>query len=577
MTAGAPDGGASVVTGAAAAIPGRPPGRHVPDAMPADGHPAGNPSGHVDYRTLVEQIPCITYTEVHDTTTGKGQRTTFVSPQAARILGYAPAEFLADPDLWRKIRHPADRAKVLAAERTAEVTHQPFHAEYRMTARDGRMLWFRDDAVVVEDAESGGTFWQGVMFDISVEKHAAEQASEAELRYRSLVETLPATVFIDELDERATNIYTSPQTLQMFGYSPQEWRDVPDLWTRLIHPEDTDRIVASQARYKDAGETGVFDEEYRIVARDGHVVWVRDVAMVVRDDEGTPLYSQGFFLDITRQKEAEAELLDAVERERAQAERLVRLDALKNAVLSTLSKDLRAPLTAILAGANALRRPELDLAREETRDLLAQMATRARRMERLLNDLVDLDRLGRGILEPNRFPVDVAALVAEVVEGCEVLEGRRVEIDTEPVRIAADAPKVARIVENLLVNAAHHTPADASIWLRVRGAPEGALIEVADEGPGVPDGRKASLFDGLQRPYEVEGARGAGEGIGLALVARFAELHGGRAWVEDREGGGSSFRVLLPDATDPRSDATQPSAGSSSVSSGPAPDGTSTA
>ncbi|MGZ4146310.1 MAG: PAS domain-containing protein, partial [Actinomycetota bacterium] len=154
-------------------------------------------AGHVDYRTLVEQIPCITYTEVHDSSTGKGQRTTFVSPQAMRILGYAPAEFLADPDLWRTIRHPADRAKVLAAERTAEVTHQPFHVEYRMIARDGRMLWFRDDAVVVEDAETGGTFWQGVMFDISAEKQAAEQAIEAELRYRSLVETLPATVFID--------------------------------------------------------------------------------------------------------------------------------------------------------------------------------------------------------------------------------------------------------------------------------------------------------------------------------------------------------------------------------------------
>jgi two-component system, sensor histidine kinase and response regulator len=572
MGVGASDGGAPVATGTAAVPAGRAPVRHVPDqpaVAPPD--PPTSPAGHVDYRTLVEQIPCITYTEVHDTTTGKGQRTTFVSPQAARILGHAPAEFLADPDLWRKIRHPADRAKVLAAERTAEVTHQPFHVEYRMIARDGRMLWFRDDAVVVDDAETGGTFWQGVMFDISAEKQAAEQASEAELRYRSLVETLPATVFIDELDDQATNIYTSPQTMQMFGYSAQEWKDVPDLWMRLIHPEDAARIVASQARYKNGGETGVFDEEYRIVARDDHVVWVRDVAMVVRDDEGTPLYSQGFFLDITRQKEAEAELVEAVERERSQAERLVRLDALKNAMLSTLSKDLRAPLTAILAGANALQRPELDLERDETRDLLTQMATRARRMERLLNDLVDLDRLGRGILEPNRFPVDVGALVAEVAGACEVLEGRRVEIDAEPVRIAADAPKIARMVENLLVNAASHTPADAAIWLRVRGAPEGALIEVEDDGPGVPDARKASLFDGLQRPYDTDAVRGAGDGIGLALVARFAELHGGRAWVEDRDGGGSSFRVLVPDAgATPGSSERAPT--STSVPSGPPPE-----
>jgi PAS domain S-box-containing protein len=554
MTVGGSPGGTAPDAGTTRLPSGRRPVRHV--AKPHDDHvPDGAAAaGHVDYRTLVEQIPCITYTEVHDSVTSKGQRTTFVSPQAMRILGYAPAEFLADHDLWRTIRHPADRAKVLAAERTAEVTHQPFHVEYRMIARDGRMLWFRDDAVVVEDAESGGTFWQGVMFDISGEKQAADQATEAELRYRSLVETLPATVFIDHLDEQATNIYTSPQTVQMFGYAPQEWKDIPDLWMRLIHPEDLDRIVATQAQYKDGGEAGVFDEEYRVLARDGHVVWVREVAVIVRDDEGTPLYSQGFFLDITKQKEAEAKLLDLIERDRTQAERLVRLDALKNAMLSTLSKDLRAPLTAILAGANALQRPELDLKLAETRGLLAQMAMRARRMERLLNDLVDLDRLGRGVTEPSRFPVDVGSLAARVVEACETLEGRQIAVDAEPVMIAVDATKVARIVENLIVNAARHTPSDSEVWLRVRKVPEGALIEVDDDGPGVADARKASLFDGFLRPFDAEGRRGAGEGIGLALVARFAELHGGRAWVEDRKGGGSSFRVLLPDVPDPVAD-----------------------
>jgi signal transduction histidine kinase len=181
------------------------------------------------------------------------------------------------------------------------------------------------------------------------------------------------------------------------------------------------------------------------------------------------------------------------------------------------------------------------------------MAARARRMERLLNDLVDLDRLGRGIVEPSRFPVDVGALAAGVVEACETLEGRRIAVDAEPLTIAVDAPKVARIVENLIVNAARHTPSDAKVWLRVRKVPEGAMIEVDDAGPGVADARKASLFDGLQRPFDADGPRGAGEGIGLALVARLAELHGGRAWV-DGEGGGSSFRVLLPDAPEPAAD-----------------------
>jgi PAS domain-containing protein len=106
--------------------------------------------GTVDYRTLVEQIPAITYTEVHDALTPSGQRTAYVSPQAARILGHAPQEFLADPELWRRLRHPADRAMVMAAERVAEVTKRPFHADNRMFDRGGKLHWFRDDAVILE-------------------------------------------------------------------------------------------------------------------------------------------------------------------------------------------------------------------------------------------------------------------------------------------------------------------------------------------------------------------------------------------------------------------------------------------
>ncbi len=285
--------------------------------MSTDGpNTTAEPERGVDYRTLVEQIPAITYTEIHDRSNPTGQRTTYVSPQVTRILGYAPSEFIADPQLWRRIRHPADRARVLAAERTSEVTRQPFHAEYRMIARDGRTLWFRDDAVILEHG-SGGTFWQGVMFDITAEKLAEEQAQAAERRYRSLIETLPAVVYIDHLDERASNVYTSPYSERLLGYSSQDWNTDPDLWVKILHPEDRDRAVRAQIRHAETGEP--YDQTYRLIARDGRVVWVRDMAVVVHDEDGTPLYSQGFLLDITAQKEAEAALQEALERERGRA------------------------------------------------------------------------------------------------------------------------------------------------------------------------------------------------------------------------------------------------------------------
>ncbi len=514
-----------------------------PPTQPDDHAPAAvktGPDGPVDYRTLVEQIPAITYTEVHGSSMSgapSGQRSTYVSPQAARILGHAPQEFLDDPGLWQKLRHPADRTTVMAAERTAELTKRPFHAEYRMHDRGGRLHWFRDNAVIIE--RDGGTFWQGVMFDITAEKEAEEQARRADRRYRSLVESLPCVVYVDELDERATNVYTSPQTEALFGYDQQAWVDDPDLWLgTLVHPDDRERCRAAEAAHAETNEP--FDETYRVTHRDGRIVWVRDVAVVVFEEDGTALFSQGFLLDISAQMEAEADLMSALEREQAQAEQLRAMDDLKNTLLHTLSHDLKGPITAILTATSALKRPELR--ESDAQELLDGMTVRARKMDKLLDDLLDLERLGRGIAEPTRFPVDVGQLVTDLVHASDVLGGRPVEISARPVVAPVDAPKVERMVDNLLVNASRHTPEGSRLWVRVLPEDGGVLVAVEDEGPGVPDEIKQDIFE----PFHKGDPGSAGSGIGLSLVSRFAELHGGRAWVQDRPGGGSSFRVFLP-------------------------------
>ena len=136
-------------------------------------------------------------------------------------------------------------------------------------------------------------------------------------------------------------------------------------------------------------------------------------------------------------------------------------------------------------------------------------------------------------------------LVSGLVERTVVLRGRKVEV--EPGRCIAnvDVPKVERMIENLLANAVRHTGSDARIWARCRREGGGALIIVDDDGPGVPAGFEETVFEAFRRGPGTEGTQGSG--IGLSLVARFAELHGGRAWVEARPDGGASFRVYLPD------------------------------
>lgn len=228
-------------------------------------------------------------------------------------------------------------------------------------------------------------------------------------------------------------------------------------------------------------------------------------------------------------------------------DRLRALDEMKTMFLEAVSHDLRTPLSTVLGIALTLQDGAVDAASPDGRDLIDRLAANARKLERLLADLLDLDRLMRGIVEPSRRPTDLPELLRRVVKEVEGLGGHAIQLDLEPATANIDAPKVERIAENLLVNATRHTPAEATIWVRCRTTPEGAVLIVDDEGPGVPPDVRESIFEPF-RQGPGPNRHNPGVGIGLSLVARFAELHGGRAWVEDRQGGGASFRVLLPDA-----------------------------
>jgi diguanylate cyclase (GGDEF)-like protein/PAS domain S-box-containing protein len=125
-------------------------------------------------------------------------------------------------------------------------------------------------------------------------------------RYRTLIEQLPLVVYLDELDSVSSNIFTGRQIEPLLGYSVEEWATDPELFTRLLHPDDRERVLAAHAHTHKTHER--LSIEYRLVARDGRIVHLRDEGVIVLDDHGTPLYLQGYLLDITSQREAEHQL-----------------------------------------------------------------------------------------------------------------------------------------------------------------------------------------------------------------------------------------------------------------------------
>jgi PAS domain S-box-containing protein len=266
----------------------------------------------------------------------------------------------------------------------------------------------------------------------------------------------------------------------------------------------------------------------------------------IYDEEGVLVGTIGVSIDVTEREHAEQALVAAFEGEKEISHQLRALDDMKNTFLHAVSHELRTPLATVLGFALTLERQDANLSPEDTQDIVRRLASNARKLDQLLSDLLDVDRLARGIVEPRRHPTDIGALVRRVVEGSDILGERPIRVDADLVVVAVDGPKVERIVENLLANAARHTPPGTTVRVRVRGQDGGVLIAVEDEGPGIPEALRESIFEPFRQGPD-RSAHTPGVGVGLSLVIKFAELHGGRAWVEEREGGGASFRVFLPE------------------------------
>ena len=489
------------------------------------------------YQALVETIPAITYIDLDPT----GRSGHFVSPQIEEILGYTQQEWLSADEFWHSHLHPDDRDELVAAWEKALAANEPFDAEYRMLRADGSIAWISERTVVLPATEQHPHQVQGVMFDVTRAKEAEEGLLRAEARYRKLIEGMPVATYVENMDKDPEGFYMSPQIEKITGWPPSSFHD-RTFWSSRLHPDDRERVMAVDVQ-ADSTRTP-FSAEYRFLRPDGTSVWLLDEATMQPDPRGGESW-HGVIIDITARKVAEERVEQALEVEREAAQELRELDDAKNTFLEAVAHDLRTPLSAILGLAVTLENPDINLEEGETHQLAARIAVNARKLDGLVRDMLDLDRLTKGIVEPKLEPTALHKLIREVVDHSDITSQRQVVVDSHPVQLAVDPARVERIVDNLLTNAVRHTPPEAHVWVRLRAHRQGAIIMVEDDGPGVPDELRNKIFEAFQRgPNAPEYSPGVG--IGLSLVQRFAAMHGGRAWVQHREGGGASFRVFLP-------------------------------
>jgi len=221
------------------------------------------------------------------------------------MLGYREVELLGKT--FQDITHPDDLDADLDQVRRMLVGEiRTYQMEKRYFHKEGQVVWALLSVSMVHDEEGEPLYFVSQIQDISERKRAEQKIRAAEQRYRTLVEQIPAVTYIDPVDDPETSLYTSPQIEQMLGYTPQEWQN-EKLWPKRLHPDDRERVLAADKRFEEGGGEP-FREEYRLMAKDDSVVWVREEAVLVRDEAGEPLYWQGVFYDLTERKGLEERL-----------------------------------------------------------------------------------------------------------------------------------------------------------------------------------------------------------------------------------------------------------------------------
>jgi PAS domain S-box-containing protein len=451
------------------------------------------------YRTLVEQIPAVTYIQ-EPIESSNPKAVTYMSPQYETMLGYPAESEVVDEKHWLRTLHPEDRERVLAEEVRTDETGEPFEIEYRIIAKDGRVVWVRDQATLVRDEEGRPLYWLGVQYDVTEQKRVEETLRESEELYRAVVEQAAEGILLIDVDSKRI-LEANPAYVNLLGYAPEEILRLT-LYDLVPYSRESMDCYVERVLERRSYLSG----ERRHCRKDGSLVDVEvsanlisfggreAVCMVVRD--------------ITERKRAEGALREVREAERRRLARDLHDGVLQDLSYTTaamgiiqlnaegtgLEEELQSAIDAARGASQGLRAAVNDLRLEDERD-------------RPFTDVV------QSLVQRNRA----------MARGCEISLEVGERFPSAPLGDAGT--EVLRVIQEALTNARRHSGA-RNVWVSLQVEGNELVAEVSDDGRGFgPD---------------------TASGVGLSSMSERAAAIGGNVEIESAVGQGTRVHLRVP-------------------------------
>ncbi|MGE0132251.1 MAG: ATP-binding protein [Blastocatellales bacterium] len=439
-----------------------------------------------------------------------------------KLITELPRHFL--PESWTAFRNEM----IALAEGQTE-----FICEVPVQTLSGARKVINLRLVIVPGYEQS---WERVLvsfIDVTARRQGEERLRMSEGRLRRIAEATQDALW--EIDPKTNHLWWSEGARPLFGHSPGELEVNLEDWYARIHPEDVERVRADFDKFMWSGDLDWLDE-YRFRRANGSYIHIIDRGRKFYDESGTLTMIAGAMTDITERKRMEEALKDA--------------DRRKDEFLAMLAHELRNPLAPIRNAAQVMKlldmpEPKAEWAREV-------IERQTQQLSHLVDDLLDVSRITQGKITLHREQLNLATITSRAVEVSRpLIDARRhilsVSLPPEPLRVEGDLTRLSQIVANLLNNAAKYTEEGGNIWLTVAREQDQVALRVRDTGVGIAPEMLPHVFDLFtQADRSLDRSQG-GLGLGLTLVRRLAEMHGGSvAAYSPGLGQGSEFVVRLP-------------------------------